>query len=91
MEAGQTLRYRLLLSFRADAPLQPLNWPHEQPARRPAAVEYFTAMWPNAYTKLPKDGGKEEQIFAFGYGRVPVTWTDKEYPKTWRREQLLQD
>jgi hypothetical protein len=89
IQAGQKLRYRVLLSFLGDAPLEPLNWLHEQPPRRPAAVEFFTASWPTARFGPAKDGGKEFEVFAFGYGRVSVTWSEKEYPKSWPREQLL--
>ncbi len=83
IDAGQKLRYRLLLSFLGDAPLEPLNWLHEQPPHRPAAVEYFLAAWPNARASSAKNA-KEAQVFAFGYGRVPVMWSDKQYPKSRR-------
>jgi hypothetical protein len=83
IDARQTVRYRVLISKPVDKPLQPFGLIEDRPPGRPAALEYFIAAWPTAYNRLTESGESEVQVFAFGYGRVPVKWFDKPYPADW--------
>jgi hypothetical protein len=88
IDAGQSLRYRVLMSTQVDKPLEPFIRDENRAPSRPAALEYFVAAWPTAYTQLAEDANNEVTMFAFGYGRVPVKWFDKEYPQSWRATKL---
>jgi hypothetical protein len=81
VEPGRAVRYRARVD-RLGRSLEPFGLV-EGRRPRPAAVEYFVAAWPPAHTRLTATEESEVQVFAFGYGRVPVRWSDKPFPPEW--------
>jgi hypothetical protein len=76
----QTVRYRARLSDPVDRTLESFGLVEPRRPERPDGLEYFLAAWPPANTELADTGDAETQVFAFGYGRVPVIWCDKPGP-----------
>lgn len=87
IEPRQSVRYRVHISHPSLRTLQPFGLVESRKPGRPAALEYFIHAWPNVFTRPSEES--EAQVLAFGYGRVPVTWSDQDYPKEWPRQQRL--